>query len=566
MIGREERVENINKKHSNKFNLTHIFKRIRRNKKNFVQSNNKKTTTKQLIVNNTELNMANTPSGKRVLLTILDGWGIGEKGKGDAIYNTTTPYYDYLLKNYPNSYLVASGEKVGLPAGQMGNSEVGHTNIGAGRVVYQDLVKINIACREGTIKDNKAFAECLEYVKKSGKKLHFMGLVSDGGIHSHQDHLYKMLQICNENGLPKVIVHAFTDGRDCDPKSGKGFIKSLIDVCNENNAKVASVVGRYYAMDRDNRWERVAQAYNLIVKGEGKQATDLVEAVQQSYDDDVTDEFIKPIHNANVEGNLEDGDAVIFFNFRNDRAKELTICFTQRDIPEQNLKTIPNLHYCTMTPYDPSFKGLHILFDKENVENTMGEYISKLGYKQLRIAETEKFPHVTFFYSGGRTEPFPNEDRILIPSPKVATYDLKPEMSIYEITENLEAAIKKEEYALIVLNYANGDMVGHTGVYDAIEKAVKHVDDCLSKMIETAKQHDYEVIIIADHGNCDNAINPDDTPNTQHSTNVVPFFYITERKNVKIQPGQLSDVAPTLCKILGIEVPKEMTGKQLVKF
>jgi 2,3-bisphosphoglycerate-independent phosphoglycerate mutase len=319
-------------------------------------------------------------------------------------------------------------------------------------------------------------------------------------------------------------------------------------------------------MDRDNRWERVAQAYNLIVKGEGKQATDLVEAVQQSYDEDVTDEFIKPIHNANVEGNLEDGDAVIFFNFRNDRAKELTICFTQRDIPEQNLKVIPNLHYCTMTPYDPDFKGLHILFDKENVDNTMGEYISKLGYKQLRIAETEKFPHVTFFYSGGRTEPFPNEDRILIPSPKVATYDLKPEMSIYEITRNLEDAIKKEEYALIVLNYANGDMVGHTGVYDAIEKAVQHVDECLSKMIETAKQHDYEVIIIADHGNCDNAINPDDTPNTQHSTNVVPFFYITERKNVKIQPGQLSDVAPTLCKILGLEVPKEMTGKQLVDF
>jgi len=511
--------------------------------------------------------MANTPSGKRVLLTILDGWGIGEKNKGDAIYNAKTPYYDHLLKDYPNSFLVASGERVGLPAGQMGNSEVGHTNIGAGRVVYQDLVKINIACREGTIKDNKAFTECIDYVKKSGKKLHFMGLVSDGGIHSHQNHLFKMLEVCKDNGLTKIFVHAFTDGRDCDPKSGKGFIETLINVCNENNAKVASVVGRYYAMDRDNRWERVAQAYNLIVKGEGKQATDLVEAVQQSYDDDVTDEFIKPIHNVNADdGKLEEGDAVIFINFRNDRAKELTICFTQRDIPEQNLKVIPNLHYCTMTPYDPDFKGMHVLFEKENVDNTMGEYISKLGYKQLRIAETEKFPHVTFFYSGGRTEPFPNEDRILIPSPKVATYDLKPEMSIYEITENLETAIKKEEYALIVLNYANGDMVGHTGVYDAIEQAVRHVCDCLKRTIENALQHGYEVIIIADHGNADNAINPDDTPNTQHSTNVVPFFYITDRKNVKIHDGQLSDVAPTICKLLGIEVPKEMTGKQLIEF
>jgi len=562
MIGSEERVDNINKKHSFKFNLTHIFKRIRRNKKNFVKSNKKLKTN-----NNNNSNMANTPSGKRVLLTILDGWGIGEKNKGDAIYNAKTPYYDHLLKDYPNSFLVASGERVGLPAGQMGNSEVGHTNIGAGRVVYQDLVKINIACREGTIKDNKAFAECIEYVKKSGKKLHFMGLISDGGIHSHQDHLFKMLEICKDNGLTKTFVHAFTDGRDCDPKSGKGFIDTLIKVCNENNAKVASIVGRYYAMDRDNRWERVAQAYNLIVKGEGKQATDLVEAVQQSYDDDVTDEFIKPIHNVNADdGKLEEGDAVIFINFRNDRAKELTICFTQRDIPEQNLKVIPNLHYCTMTPYDPDFKGMHVLFEKENVDNTMGEYISKLGYKQLRIAETEKFPHVTFFYSGGRTEPFPNEDRILIPSPKVATYDLKPEMSIYEITENLETAIKKEEYALIVLNYANGDMVGHTGVYDAIEQAVRHVCDCLNKTIETALKHDYEVIIIADHGNADNAINPDDTPNTQHSTNVVPFFYITDRKNVKIHDGQLSDVAPTICKLLGIEVPKEMTGKQLIEF
>jgi len=562
MIGSEERVDNINKKHSFKFNLTHIFKRIRRNKKNFVKSNKKLKTN-----NNNNSNMANTPSGKRVLLTILDGWGIGEKNKGDAIYNAKTPYYDHLLKDYPNSFLVASGERVGLPAGQMGNSEVGHTNIGAGRVVYQDLVKINIACREGTIKDNKAFAECIEYVKKSGKKLHFMGLISDGGIHSHQDHLFKMLEICKDNGLTKTFVHAFTDGRDCDPKSGKGFIDTLIKVCNENNAKVASIVGRYYAMDRDNRWERVAQAYNLIVKGEGKQATDLVEAVQQSYDDDVTDEFIKPIHNVNADdGKLEEGDAVIFINFRNDRAKELTICFTQRDIPEQNLKVIPNLHYCTMTPYDPDFKGMHVLFEKENVDNTMGEYISKLGYKQLRIAETEKFPHVTFFYSGGRTEPFPNEDRILIPSPKVATYDLKPEMSIYEITENLETAIKKEEYALIVLNYANGDMVGHTGVYDAIEQAVRHVCDCLKRTIENALQHGYEVIIIADHGNADNAINPDDTPNTQHSTNVVPFFYITDRKNVKIHDGQLSDVAPTICKLLGIEVPKEMTGKQLIEF
>jgi len=563
MIGTEQKVNDINKKHSLKFNLTHIFKRIRRNKnKKFVKSN-----TKQLTNNNIDSNMASTPSGKRVLLTILDGWGIGQKGKGDAIYNATTPYYDYLLKNYPNSYLVASGEKVGLPAGQMGNSEVGHINIGAGRVVYQDLVKINIACREGTIKQNKAFVDCLEYVKKSGKKLHFMGLVSDGGIHSHQDHLYKMLEICNENGLTKTFVHAFTDGRDCDPKSGKGFIEALLKVCDQYNAKVASVVGRYYAMDRDNRWERVAQAYNLIVKSEGKQASDLIEAVQQSYDEDVTDEFIKPIHNANVtDSNLEEGDAVIFFNFRNDRAKELTIAFTQRDIPEQKLKVIPNLHYYTMTPYDKKFEGLHILFDKENVDNTMGEYISKLGYKQLRIAETEKFPHVTFFYSGGRTDPFPNEDRILIPSPKVATYDLKPEMSIYEITENLEAAIKKEEYALIVLNYANGDMVGHTGVYDAIEKAVVAVDDCLSKMVETAKKHDYEVIIIADHGNCDNAINPDDTPNTQHSTNEVPFFYITDKKNVKISPGRLSDVAPTLCKILGVDIPKEMTGNVLLEF
>ena len=500
----------------------------------------------------------------RALLIILDGWGIGDHSKGDVISVTPTPYWDHLLNTYPHSQLQASGENVGLPDGQMGNSEVGHLNIGAGRVVYQDLVKINKAVKDGSILNNPEIKSAFSYARDNGKAIHFMGLTSDGGVHSSLDHLFALCDIAKEYGLEKVYIHCFMDGRDTDPRSGKGFIERLSEHCEKSAGKIASIIGRYYAMDRDKRWDRVKVAYDLLVKGEGKQADNMVEAMQQSYDEDVTDEFIKPINNATIDGTIKDGDAVIFFNYRNDRAKELTVVLTQHDMPEEGMTTIPNLQYYCMTPYDASFKGVHIIFDKENVTNTLGEYLSSLGKKQLHIAETEKYAHVTFFFNGGREAPYEGEDRILVASPKVATYDLKPEMSAYEVKDKLVEAIDSEKYDFIVVNYANGDMVGHTGVYEAIEKAVVTIDECTMDTVEAARKHGYEVIIIADHGNADNAVNPDGTPNTAHSLNPVPCVYVTENKDAKVADGRLADVAPTILKIMDLPQPKEMDGKNLI--
>ena len=501
---------------------------------------------------------------KKALLMILDGWGIGNHTKGDVIYSTPTPYWDYLVNTYPHSQLQASGENVGLPDGQMGNSEVGHLNISAGRVVYQDLVKINKACKDGSILKNPEIVNAFSYARDNGKAIHFMGLTSNGGVHSSLDHLFALCDIAKHYGLEKVYIHCFMDGRDTDPRSGKGFIAELEEHCAKSAGKVASIIGRYYAMDRDKRWERVKIAYDLLVHGEGKKATDMVEAMQESYNEDITDEFIKPIVNANVDGTIKEGDAVIFFNYRNDRAKEITTVLTQHDMPEAGMTTIPNLQYYCMTPYDASFTGVHILFDKENVTNTLGEYLSSLDKKQLHIAETEKYAHVTFFFNGGREAPYEGEERILVASPKVATYDLKPEMSAYEVKDKLVDAIKSQEYDFIVVNYANGDMVGHTGIYEAIEKAVKAVDECVKDTVEAAKEADYEVIIIADHGNADNAINPDGTPNTAHSLNPVPCIYVTSRKDAKVENGILADVAPTILKIMGLPQPADMTGHALI--
>ena len=496
---------------------------------------------------------------KKALLMILDGWGVGDQGKDDVIFNTPTPYWDSLLATYPHSQLQASGENVGLPDGQMGNSEVGHLNIGAGRIVYQDLVKINRACADNSIMKNPGIVSAFSYAKENGKNIHFMGLTSNGGVHSSFDHLFKLCDIAKEYGVDNTFVHCFMDGRDTDPKSGKGFIEQLTAHCEKSAGKIASIVGRFYAMDRDKRWERVKVAYDLLVNGEGKVATDMVQAMQESYDEGVTDEFIKPIVNGNFDGTIKEGDVVIFFNYRNDRAKELTVVLTQQDMPEQGMHTIPGLQYYCMTPY------VHILFDKENVQNTLGEYLAAQGKTQLHIAETEKYAHVTFFFNGGRETPYDAEERILVPSPKVATYDLKPEMSAYEVKDKLVEAINTQKFDFIVVNYANGDMVGHTGIYDAIEKAVKAIDECVKNTVEAAKANDYEVIIIADHGNADHALNEDGTPNTAHSLNPVPFVYVTENKNAKVENGVLADVAPSILHILGMAQPADMTGKDLIK-
>ncbi len=502
---------------------------------------------------------------KKALLIILDGWGIGDHKHDDAIYNTPTPYWDYLLKTYPHSELQASGENVGLPDGQMGNSEVGHLNIGAGRIVYQDLVKINKAIASGAILDNPQIKAAYEYAARTGKGLHLMGLTSTGGVHSSLDHVFALCDIAKKYDLKNVYLHCFMDGRDTDPRSGKGFIEQLQDHCKNSAGQIASIIGRYYAMDRDKRWERVKVAYDLLVEGKGEQTTDMVKAMQESYDNGVTDEFIKPINNAAVDGTIKEGDVVIFFNYRNDRAKELTVVLTQHDMPNEGMHTIPGLQYYCMTPYDSSFKGVHIIFDKEDVSNTLAEYLSNLGKKQLHIAETEKYAHVTFFFNGGREQPFPDEDRILVPSPKVATYDLKPEMSAYEVKDKLDDAIREDKYDFIVVNFANGDMVGHTGVYSAIQKAVETLDNCLRDVVETAKATgDYEVIIIADHGNADHAENADGTPNTAHSLNPVPFVYVTDNKAASTDNGILADVAPSILHIMGLPQPKEMTGHDLI--
>ncbi len=500
----------------------------------------------------------------KALLMILDGWGIGDHSKSDVIYVTPTPYWDYLLKTYPHSQLQASGENVGLPDGQMGNSEVGHLNIGAGRVLYQDLVKINKAIKDGSIMDNPEVRSAFTYAKEHNVGIHFMGLTSDGGVHSSLEHLFALCDIARKYELEKVYLHCFMDGRDTDPRSGKGFIEQVQAHCAVSAGVIASVVGRFYAMDRDKRWERIKEAYDLLVKGEGRQADDMVKAVQESYDEGVTDEFIKPINNARVDGTIKPGDVVIFFNYRNDRAKEITTVLTQSDMPEQGMTTLPSLQYYCMTPYDSSFKGVHILFDKENVGNTLGEYLSSLGKRQLHIAETEKYAHVTFFFNGGREAPYDGEDRILVPSPKVATYDLKPEMSAFEVKDKLVEAIGKDVYDFIVVNFANGDMVGHTGIYPAIEKAVVAIDTCVHDVVEAARKTGYSVIIIADHGNADNAVNPDGTPNTAHSLNPVPCVYVSADTSAKVADGILADVAPTLLHIMGLNQPVEMTGRNLI--
>ena len=503
----------------------------------------------------------------KVLLMILDGWGKGDQKHDDAICCAHPEYINGLMKRYPTAQLLTDGENVGLPEGQMGNSEVGHLNIGAGRVVYQDLVKINRACRDNSILDKPEIVDAFTYAKKNGVRVHFMGLVSNGGVHSSLDHLFKLCDISKEYGLKDTFVHCFMDGRDTDPRSGKGFIEQLQNHMKQSAGQIASVVGRYYAMDRDKRWERVKEAYDLLVHGVGTKTQNAVEAVQNSYDAGVTDEFIKPIVCVDAQGEpvgtIRENDLVIFFNFRNDRAKELTIVLTQEDMPDFGMKTLP-LYYCCMTPYDAKFKGLHILFDKENVANTIGEYVSSQGLCQLRIAETEKYAHVTFFLNGGREETFKGEERILIPSPKVATYDLKPEMSAYEVKDALVAELNKKKFDFVCLNFANGDMVGHTGVYDAIIKAVKAVDACVRDVVEAAKANGYEVVLIADHGNADHAENADGTPNTAHSLNPVPIVVVSDRVKT-VHNGVLADVAPTVLKLMGLPQPAEMTGSVLIE-
>ena len=503
----------------------------------------------------------------KVLLMILDGWGNGRHDKADVISTVHPAYISAMTEKYPHAQLRTDGENVGLPDGQMGNSEVGHLNIGAGRVVYQDLVKINRACRDNSIMENPEVVRAFEYARQNGVGIHFMGLTSDGGVHSSLEHLFKLCDIAAEYKIDNTFVHCFMDGRDTDPRSGKGFIEQLEKHLAASTGKIATVVGRYYAMDRDKRWERVKVAYDALVDGIGEHAADMAAAVQKSYDADVTDEFIKPIVRVDADGKpvgtIRPNDVVIFFNYRNDRAKELTVVLTQEDMPEAGMHTLP-LYYCCMTPYDAKFTGLHILFDKENVPDTIGEWVSKQGLRQLRIAETEKYAHVTFFLNGGREEVFEGEERILVASPKVATYDLQPEMSAPEVADKLVAALDEQKFDFICLNFANGDMVGHTGVYDAIVKAVKAVDSCVEKVVEAARRNGYEVVQIADHGNADNAVNPDGTPNTAHSLNPVPIVVVSDRVKA-VHDGILADVAPTVLALMGVPQPAGMTGRSLVE-
>jgi 2,3-bisphosphoglycerate-independent phosphoglycerate mutase len=511
--------------------------------------------------------IASRMKNKKTLLMILDGWGIGDGSVADVISQVPTPNLDYYKNNYPHSQLHASGEDVGLPDGQMGNSEVGHLNIGAGRIIYQDLVKINKECKTGDIKRNKILTDAFSYARDNNKQVHFFGLMSDGGVHSLDKHLYALCDMTLDYGLKNVFIHGFGDGRDTDPRSGIGYMRNLLEHLKESNGKVASFVGRYYAMDRDKRWERIKEAYDLIVNGTGKQTIDIVTAMQASYNKGVTDEFMKPIvvvdNNGDPIGKLKEGDVVVFFNFRNDRARELTIVLTQKDMPEAGMKTIP-LYYCTMTPYDITFTGLHVIYPKDNADNTIGQVLGAAGKKQLRIAETEKYAHVTFFFSGGREAIFANEERIMIPSPKVQTYDLKPEMSAYEVKDAVIKAIETSRFDFICLNFANGDMVGHTGVYEAIKKAVAAVDECAGAVIKAARNNGYDVLIISDHGNADKALNEDGSPNTAHSLNPVPVILVSDDYK-KISEGILADVAPTLLTIMGIDIPADMTGKVLVE-
>ncbi len=497
---------------------------------------------------------------------ILDGWGKGKQDKADVIYNVHPKYIESMTAAYPNAELRTDGENVGLPEGQMGNSEVGHLNIGAGRVVYQDLVKINRACADNSIMQNIEVVKAFEYAKSNSKSVHFMGLVSNGGVHSSLDHLFKLCDISAHYGIDNTFIHCFMDGRDTDPRSGKGFIEALEAHTAKSAGVVASIIGRYYAMDRDKRWDRVKKAYDLLVGGVGEASNDMIASMQASYDADTTDEFISPIYRTNESGEavgrIAEGDVVIFFNYRNDRAKEITTVLTQTDMEDEGMKTIP-LYFCTMTPYDAKFEGLHILFDKDNVANTLGEYVSYKGLSQLRIAETEKYAHVTFFLNGGRESEFEGEERILVSSPKVATYDLQPEMSAYEVKDKLVVALDTQKFDFICLNFANGDMIGHTGIYSAIEKAINAVDECVEAVVERAKANGYEVIMIADHGNADNALNADGSVNTAHSLNPVPIVVVSDRVK-SVRNGILADVAPTLLTLMGLEQPADMSGESLV--
>jgi 2,3-bisphosphoglycerate-independent phosphoglycerate mutase len=503
---------------------------------------------------------------RKALLMILDGWGIGDGSVADVISQVPTPNLTAFKNKYPNSRLHASGEDVGLPDGQMGNSEVGHLNIGAGRIIYQDLVKINKECKSGEINRNQVLVDAFDYARDNNKQVHFFGLLSDGGVHSLDKHLYALCDMTKEFGVEKVFIHGFGDGRDTDPRSGITYMRNLLGYLKNSNVRVASFIGRYYSMDRDKRWERIKEGYDLIVNGIGKSTKSIVDAMQESYDQEVTDEFMKPIvvvdEKGEAIGKLKEGDVVVYFNFRNDRAKELTIVLTQKDMPEFGMKTMP-LYYCTMTPYDATFKGLHVIYPKENATNTIGEVLAAAGKTQLRIAETEKYAHVTFFFSGGREEVFKNEDRILIASPKVPTYDLQPEMSAYGVRDAVIKAINSEKYDFICLNFANGDMVGHTGVYEAIKKAVATVDECAGAVANAAREKGYDVLIMADHGNADKALNEDGSPNTAHSLNPVPSILLTDDYGA-IKEGILADVAPTLLTIMGVPIPAEMTGRVLV--
>ncbi len=505
-------------------------------------------------------------TSKRTMLIIMDGWGLGKVYSSDAIQHAKTPFVSSLYSKYPNTTLTTCGEAVGLPEGQMGNSEVGHLNLGAGRIVYQELQRINVAIRNGEFQKNEHLLNAIQYAKDSNKPLHLIGLVSDGGVHSHTNHLKAVIDVCKAQNVSNVFVHAFTDGRDTDPHSGLDFIKDLQQHLNNSVGKIASVSGRYYAMDRDKRWERIKLAYDALVNGEGTKATDAIAAVEQSYAANVTDEFIKPtviVDEAQQPlATIKDGDAVICFNFRTDRCREITVALTQQDFPEHQMHAL-KLYYTTMTEYDKTFKDVHIIFENDNLNNTLGEILEQNNKKQIRIAETEKYPHVTFFFSGGRETPFNGESRILVPSPKVATYDLKPEMSAYEVTDKLIPEIENETADFICLNFANADMVGHTGVWEAVIKAVETVDSCVEKVVTAGLEHGYTIFLTADHGNADYEINEDGSPNTQHSLNPVPFFIIDKDWRGEVKPGKLGDLAPTILTFMGLPVPKEMTGNIL---
>ncbi|WP_237274368.1 2,3-bisphosphoglycerate-independent phosphoglycerate mutase [Tenacibaculum ovolyticum] len=503
---------------------------------------------------------------KKVILMILDGWGITQDPKVSAIYNAKTPFINSLYDKFPHAELRTDGEHVGLPEGQMGNSEVGHMNLGAGRIVYQNLAKINKAVKDGTLAQETELLNAFEYAKKNNKNVHFLGLVSNGGIHSHIDHLKGLLTTANEHNLKNVFLHAFTDGRDCDPKSGKYFINDIEQHMQKTTGELATITGRYYAMDRDNRWERVKLTYDALVNGKGDFSTNATESIQENYTEKITDEFVKPIIMVNEKKQpkttIKEGDVVIFFNFRTDRGRELTEILNQKDFPDLNTKKLP-LYFVTMTNYDETFKNVHVIYNSDNIKNTLGEVLEAANKKQIRIAETEKYPHVTFFFSGGREQEFKGEKRLLCPSPKVATYDLKPEMSAYEIRDAIVPELKKGTVDFVCLNFANGDMVGHTGVFEAAVKACETVDNCIESVITTALENDYTTILIADHGNCETMMNPDGTPHTAHTTNPVPMILI-DKELKSIKNGVLGDIAPTILRLMNVAQPKEMTQHSLI--